>query len=1428
MKVRIATIALSVCLFAHAAFAQFTTVTGTVIDPHSVPYALGTITPLLIIPSGAGSPTLNGNQYTPPIQPVGLDKNGSFSFNLADNNVLLPAGTKWNFTVCSAAGTVQPAIGTGPQCFMLLSPITITGTTQSISTQLNAVALALTVPIGGGGGVCPGGSANQVQYNGGTNCAGISNVAAGSVLASKGTGTVPSMQTKPYYDVRDFGCAQDGVTDDTVCVTSVLNTIGSNLGTVLFTGPTALESITFPPNVTLQFQQQGALQPISSTTPIGGAGFVDHSTDGSTPGTSNVNVLTSSCSVTLKNTTAGNSILTMENHFFTGANIAFGAVTDTQGGHYTQLAQQGFNFSSVNSGWARSNITGGTITVTIPYVNSIGSPTNVANGCIAWEISGMGPVVAAEANTTCTENAGSPSTTMSCTSITTTAGSLVIGWGGQSYLNQASCTPAAGFTQPAGSAGFISGGSQPSTGYGFNLCATYKLVSPGGAQTPAQTITADPLNVPLNKYWSYAAASVVPSSSVINIQGPIWAAAEQIFKNALPGQGTIDFTGNTLLPEVYAEWWGAAYTASPTVNAPALQAGLTAAFGSNRVNGSQANVYNRKFELLGLYNINGTLNANHMNGFVWECQQRFACGFNETGTNTSILTTTTGGTYGVFKDILFTTSASQDHAHPLVKLDYTGVGGVDLINQFIDFQRVVFNGNKLAAIGLQGAKSGGGAQWSNIYHYDNIFPNFTEAAYMIGDGSNCVPTTLATNALAINIFGGDFQGNNAYAIEWFGAGAIKVDGTSFEDGFSAASNFGTQTGADICGQIGAAGDIFEIDNVRTESKVLFAGNGPYAVRNSHMIDQGFVLNPGSTPLVNTDIQGSLAAGHGVYYLTTHTGTWTGIGTIAAPIIASSGTSTTLTNTNQSITGTNPTGLFVVGETVTQSTTGSTGTLLNVPISVGTVTGSVTSGSIVSGHTVTQASTGVVCTVAQPGPLGSGNLLVQSCNGSPDSSHIYTDGGTGGTYTPTSTPTFALASPAMVITVATGSPDSSHTWTGGTSGAILNPTSAPTNVANYTVNAWIGSYLTLLGAGTGGNTYCIITANTANSFTCAAGFLSDFVNVPIAVPDNTSTYIVEPQWGVQTSNGGVTWTPDPAAYSGLEIADGVFIAGLKVSLASAFPIIRGLQVTRFDWLGNAGVVDNTVVGSGIDSVQSGVTGGGVGSAGISQCCIRAYKFARNGITETPYASQKLYGTSPIHWQAGGTGGGISTVDLYLVPDPNTGTKNGRFKFENNSSGTPFYWYLNADGTATFPGVLNGTDFNGTIGATTPKAGTFTTAIATSVSSTTYATATNCAQSGTAANPSVVSCGSAASGAFACNVAASAGTCVVNTTAVGSNSRIIVEETTTENTSLGVTCNTSPTVLPAIPTASKSPGVSFTINMPTITTNPACFDYWIVNQ
>lgn len=119
------------------------------------------------------------------------------------------------------------------------------------------------------------------------------------------------------------------------------------------------------------------------------------------------------------------------------------------------------------------------------------------------------------------------------------------------------------------------------------------------------------------------------------------------------------------------------------------------------------------------------------------------------------------------------------------------------------------------------------------------------------------------------------------------------------------------------------------------------------------------------------------------------------------------------------------------------------------------------------------------------------------------------------------------------------------------------------------------------------------------------------------------------------------------------------------------------------------------------------------------------------------------------------------------------------------------------------------------------------VAGGLQATTYLTNTNCGATGTAASPSVVSCVGAAAGAFSCAVAASGTTCVVNTTAVTANSEIFIEMTTSESARLGVTCNNAPTAVPAVLLSTKAAASGFTLVMPTIITNPLCFDYHIVN-
>jgi len=100
---------------------------------------------------------------------------------------------------------------------------------------------------------------------------------------------------------------------------------------------------------------------------------------------------------------------------------------------------------------------------------------------------------------------------------------------------------------------------------------------------------------------------------------------------------------------------------------------------------------------------------------------------------------------------------------------------------------------------------------------------------------------------------------------------------------------------------------------------------------------------------------------------------------------------------------------------------------------------------------------------------------------------------------------------------------------------------------------------------------------------------------------------------------------------------------------------------------------------------------------------------------------------------------------------------------------------------------------------------------------YATGANCASS---ASPAV--CSAAAAGAVV--VAASATTVVVNTTAVTANSEISLTFDSSLGTRLGVTCNTTPSLLSV---SARTAGTSFTITTAAPTTNPACITYSIIN-
>jgi hypothetical protein len=122
-----------------AAFAQSTTVSGTITDANGQAFAYGTYS-VEFYTNGLPSPfNWNGTPLNPgTIYSGTLDSSGAFSgLSLPSNNFIAPTGTAWRFTFCSAA--------TSP-CYS--QNVIITGSTMSLSAIITppAIAVSLTNP----------------------------------------------------------------------------------------------------------------------------------------------------------------------------------------------------------------------------------------------------------------------------------------------------------------------------------------------------------------------------------------------------------------------------------------------------------------------------------------------------------------------------------------------------------------------------------------------------------------------------------------------------------------------------------------------------------------------------------------------------------------------------------------------------------------------------------------------------------------------------------------------------------------------------------------------------------------------------------------------------------------------------------------------------------------------------------------------------------------------------------------------------------------------------------------------------------------------------------------------------------------------------------------------------------------------------------
>lgn len=111
-----------------------TTVTATVLDPAGTPYTNSSWSATLVgatdLPRFIGAPP--GSAPAPTFATGSTDSFGTFTTQIADNNLITPSGTQWRFQVIYSDRVTN-----------FFCTITITGASQSISAELQACAATL-------------------------------------------------------------------------------------------------------------------------------------------------------------------------------------------------------------------------------------------------------------------------------------------------------------------------------------------------------------------------------------------------------------------------------------------------------------------------------------------------------------------------------------------------------------------------------------------------------------------------------------------------------------------------------------------------------------------------------------------------------------------------------------------------------------------------------------------------------------------------------------------------------------------------------------------------------------------------------------------------------------------------------------------------------------------------------------------------------------------------------------------------------------------------------------------------------------------------------------------------------------------------------------------------------------------------------------
>jgi hypothetical protein len=253
-------------------------------------------------------------------------------------------------------------------------------------------------------------------------------------------------------------------------------------------------------------------------------------------------------------------------------------------------------------------------------------------------------------------------------------------------------------------------------------------------------------------------------------------------------------------------------------------------------------------------------------------------------------------------------------------------------------------------------------------------------------------------------------------------------------------------------------------------------------------------------------------------------------------------------------------------------------------------------------------------------------------------------------------------------------------------------------ASWTTSAFVGYQATIYG-GTGQGQTCVITANTGTTITCSAGWKTNYVLARVVDPDATSTFVVEPNWGTQTTSGTVTFAllefntiEGNYATTGSAVLRDVSVPGGRVLSLGDF---KNLVVSRSDWMqANLHPLEFDAIPNRYDNIIVVRPG-----SSILGHHLLKWSFPRNGLTGYSNWSQMQMGAEPIVWSVGKNGGEAAN-DIWIGgrSDPESGRSASRTVLEYGGilgRATPFGTDENGTDTDIQGGLATGAGTPGSI-------------------------------------------------------------------------------------------------------------------------------------